>query len=99
MLHHSVLIRHIAREEEDWMGKVRVWNLHFIHTFEVCWVLANSHSIVLILISPRSSDYSTNLTTSTRKALLLAHVTAGKAVKYTTDRPSLTQPPLGFDSV
>jgi len=49
--------------------------------------------------SSKSNDYSKNLASSPRKAALLAYVVVGKAKKFTTDQPTLTQPPAGFDSV
>jgi hypothetical protein len=53
----------------------------------------------LIPVVCRSNDYSTNLTSSPWKAVLLSYVVVGKCQKFTTDQPSLTQPPAGFDSV
>jgi len=49
--------------------------------------------------SSKSNDYSTNLVPSPWKAILLSYVVVGKAMEYKTDRPSLMQPPAGFDSV
>jgi len=56
-------------------------------------------TIVLIPIICRSNDYSTNLASSLWKAVLLSYVVVGKCKKFTTDQPTLTQPPAGFDSV
>jgi hypothetical protein len=56
-------------------------------------------TIVLIPVVCRSNDYSRNLTPSPWKAILLSYVVVGKCKKFTTDQPSLTQPPAGFDSV
>ena len=78
------------------MGEVWTWDLYLVCLFKVCRVfvdlLGRSN-----LLSPRSNDYSKNLVPSHWKALLLIYVAIGKAAKYTTDRPSLTQPPVGFD--
>ena len=55
--------------------------------------------ITLIHVISRSNDYSKNLVSSPWKATLLAYVVVGKAKKFTTSQPTLTQPPVGFDSV
>lgn len=55
--------------------------------------------LVLILDASRSNDYSDNLVSSPWKAILLTYVVAGKAKKFTTNQPRLTQAPVGFDSV
>ena len=47
----------------------------------------------------RSNDYSYNQTNSEWKALLLNKVVVGRGLKLTQDDPTITQPPLGFDSV
>jgi hypothetical protein len=49
--------------------------------------------------SSKSNDYSANLGSSKWKAMLLAHVAAGNAVKYRYNSPYLTEPPMGYDSV
>jgi len=54
---------------------------------------------VLILAVSRSNDYSKNLVPSPWKALILAYVVVGNPKTFTTDQPTLTQPPAGFDSV
>ena len=56
-------------------------------------------TVTLIPVICRSNDYSTNLVSSPLKAVLLSYVVAGKCKKFTTDQPTLTQPPAGFDSV
>ena len=58
----------------------------------------SSSKFALILVS-RSNDYSYNRVSSPWKALLLACVVVGNPKTFTTDRPTLTQPPGGFDSV
>jgi len=54
---------------------------------------------VLIPILSRSNDYSDNLVSSPWKAILLTYVVVGRAKKFTTNQPMLTQAPVGFDSV
>jgi len=54
---------------------------------------------VLTLVACRSNDYSTNLMFSPWRAMLLSYVAVGNGKKLTTDQPSLTKPPAGFDSV
>ncbi|KZT01538.1 ADP-ribosylation [Laetiporus sulphureus 93-53] len=49
--------------------------------------------------SSKSNDYSQNITASPYKAVLLNKVVVGKGHKLTMDKPSLTAPPAGFDSV
>lgn len=55
--------------------------------------------ITLIHAISRSNDYSKNLVSSPWKAILLAYVVVGNAKKFTTSQPTLTKPPVGFDSV
>lgn len=56
-------------------------------------------TVGLIFVVYRSNDYSTNLVSSPWKAVLLSYVVVVKCKKFTTDQPTLTQPPVGFDSV
>jgi len=49
--------------------------------------------------SSKSNDYSKNFVSSPWKAVLLAYVVVGNAKKFTTNQPTLTKPPVGFDSV
>jgi len=50
--------------------------------------------------SSKSNDYSENKGAfSNNKAFFLTKVVVGKAKKYTTDRPDLSEPPAGFHSV
>ncbi|KAF7378243.1 PARP catalytic domain-containing protein [Mycena sanguinolenta] len=49
--------------------------------------------------SSKSDDYSHNDCSSSFKAILLNKVIVGKGYKLTHDRPSLTGPPAGYDSV
>jgi len=49
--------------------------------------------------SSKSDDYSQNEYSSSFKAILLNKVIVGKGYKLTHDRPSLTAPPAGYDSV
>lgn len=62
-------------------------------------VLSPIVKTVLTLDICRSNDYSTNLVYSPWKALLLSYVVVGNGKKFTTDQPTLTQAPAGFDSV
>ncbi|KDQ55824.1 hypothetical protein JAAARDRAFT_180676 [Jaapia argillacea MUCL 33604] len=49
--------------------------------------------------SSKANDYSSNAIPSPRKALLLNSVVVGRGYKLTRDNPSLTKPPVGYDSV
>jgi len=56
-------------------------------------------TVTLIPVVCRGNDYSTNFVSSPWKAVLLSHIVVGKCKKFKIDRPTLTQPPAGFDSV
>jgi len=99
MLYHQNLVRHNVFEEENRLGEVWKWDLHLVHLLEVCRVLSPIVKTVLILDVCRSNDYSTNLVYSPWKALLLSYVVVGNGKKFTTDQPTLTRAPAGFDSV
>ena len=47
----------------------------------------------------RSNDYSRNDCTSNWKAILLNKVVVGKVYKMADDDPTMTGPPVGYDSV
>ena len=98
VLYHEVLVRHGALEEENGVGKVWERDLYLVHLLEVRPLLVNHHNCPDPIIC-RSNDYSTNLVSSPWKAVLLSYVVVGKCKKFTTDQPTLTQPPAGFDSV
>ncbi|KAH9932390.1 ADP-ribosylation [Fomitopsis serialis] len=49
--------------------------------------------------SSKANDYVQERGGSPYKAMLLSDVVMGKAIKLTVDSPSLTQPPVGYDSV
>ena len=61
--------------------------------------IALDHASNIVVLSFRSNDYSRNESTSKWKALLLNKVVVGKGTKLSRDDPTLTQPPLGYDSV
>ena len=61
--------------------------------------IALDHAPNIVVLSFRSNDYSRNESTSKWKALLLNKVVVGKGTKLSRDDPTLTQPPLGYDSV
>ena len=98
MLYHQGIVRHLALEEEIWMGEVWKRDLHLVHLLEVRQMLVIRRNCPDPVVS-RSNDYSTNLVYSPWKAILLAYVAVGNPKKFTTDQPTLTQAPVGFDSV
>jgi len=49
--------------------------------------------------SSKSNDYSHNGKSSSWKAIMLNKVVVGKGYKVKQDKPSLTGPPTGYDSV
>ena len=59
----------------------------------------SSNATIVLILVPRSNDYSKNLAPSPWKAVLLAYVVVGNAKNFTTSQPALTQAPAGFDSV
>ena len=74
-----------------------------IYTSSVSSKSATRSSVVaiwaLIRGVSRANDYSENLVDSPWKAILLNLVVVGEAKVYKTDRPTLTEPPEGYDSV
>ena len=73
-----------------------------IYTSSTSSKLVGYSSVIMIsltLVVYRSNDYSTNLVFSPWKAILLSYVVVGNGKKFTTDQPTLMQPPAGFDSV
>ena len=97
MLYHQDFVRH-QREEEIPRFDVRKRDLHLVHFLEVRRILIDCRNRPDPVVSS-SNDYIKNLVHSPWKAILLSYVVVGNPKKFATGQPTLTQPPVGFDSV
>ena len=98
MLYHQDFVRHLALAEEIRTAEVRKRNLHLVHFLEVRRIIISRRNRPDLVVSS-SHEYIRNLVHSPWKAILLCYVVVGNTKKLTTNQPTLTQPPVGFDSV
>ena len=104
VFYHQDFVQSQVFQEGDWLGDVRVRDLHFVDFIEVrlhCIeraVVEHTSDISIFLF--RCNGYSRNQgITSNWKALLLNQVVIGRGMKLTRANTTLTQPPPGYDSV
>ena len=97
MQYHQDFVRH-QLEEEIRRVEVRKRDLHLVHFLEVRRILISRRNRPDPVVSS-SNDYIRNLVQSPWKAILLCYVVVGNPKKLATYQPTLTQPPVGFDSV